>query len=367
MSLTGNYDQKSQPTCHCCFRFLRWIPVLFILAVICWSYFAYVVQLCFLSVTSVAERIVLLLLFHLFFAMFMWSYYQTIFTGIGTVPPKFRIPASELEKLNRAESEETQKRILEAFARELPVVNRTITGAVRTCEKCQHVKPDRCHHCSVCGVCVLKMDHHCPWVGNCIGFTNYKFFILFLGYALAFCLYVALSSLPYFLQFWQGELEGGMGRFHIVFLFFIAAMFAVSLVSLFVYHIYLVTLNRTTLEAFRAPIFRGTGPDKNGFSLGRLSNFQEVFGDQKVLWFLPIFTSLGDGLEYPIQAQHQRTHPSTSYASMGETSTSVGDGVSYPIRCMEDEEDTESLLGADSRQEFEIFSRTELGEGDEIH
>ncbi|XP_055685929.1 palmitoyltransferase ZDHHC20-B isoform X3 [Lutzomyia longipalpis] len=337
MSLTGNYDQKSQPTCHCCFRLLRWIPVAFIVAVIGWSYFAYVVQLCFFSVTSIAERAILLILFHLFFLMFMWSYYQTIFTPIGTVPPKqFRIPPNEVDKLNRAENEEAQKRILEAFARELPVVNRTITGAVRYCEKCQHVKPDRCHHCSVCGVCVLKMDHHCPWVGNCIGFTNYKFFILFLGYALTFCLYVALSSLPYFLQFWQGELEGGMGRFHIVFLFFIAAMFAVSLVSLFVYHIYLVTLNRTTLEAFRAPIFRGTGPDKNGFSLGRLSNFQEVFGDQKVLWFLPIFTS-------------------------------VGDGVSYPIRCMEDEEDTESLLGADSRQEFEIFSRSDASIVDDIH
>lgn len=47
---------------------------------------------------------------------------------------------------------------------------------------------------------------------------------------------------------------------------------------------------------------------------------------------------------------------------------SVGDGVSYPIRCMEDEEDTESLLGADSRQEFEIFSRTDhLIAADDIH
>lgn len=97
-------------------------------------------------------------------------------------------------------------------------------------------------------------------------------------------------------------------------------MFAISLVSLFGYHIYLVALNRTTLgkltilhfllfstciyatmhlffflilfsvEAFRTPIFRVGGPDKNGFNLGRYNNIQEVFGDDKRLWFLPVFT-----------------------------------------------------------------------------
>lgn len=43
-------------------------------------------------------------------------------------------------------------------------------------------------------------------------------------------------------------------------------------------------------EAFRAPIFRGVGPDKNGFNLGRYNNFAEVFGDNKMLWFVPVST-----------------------------------------------------------------------------
>ena len=29
--------------------------------------------------------------------------------------------------------------------------------------RCKCFKPDRCHHCSDCGLCTLKMDHHCPW------------------------------------------------------------------------------------------------------------------------------------------------------------------------------------------------------------
>lgn len=33
-----------------------------------------------------------------------------------------------------------------------------------------------------------------------------------------------------------------------------------------------------------------SGPDKNGFSLGAYNNFQEVFGDRRRAWFLPVFT-----------------------------------------------------------------------------
>jgi len=49
----------------------------------------------------------------------------------------------------------------------------------RSCNKCKGVKPPRAHHCSVCERCVLKMDHHCPWMNNCIGLNNQKAFVLF--------------------------------------------------------------------------------------------------------------------------------------------------------------------------------------------
>lgn len=59
---------------------------------------------------------------------------------------------------------------------------------VKSCNKCFLIRPDRSHHCSICNKCILKLDHHCPWVNNCIGFYNYKYFILMLFYVFTSCI-----------------------------------------------------------------------------------------------------------------------------------------------------------------------------------
>ncbi|KAM3721571.1 Palmitoyltransferase ZDHHC3 [Dirofilaria immitis] len=55
------------------------------------------------------------------------------------------------------------------------------------CTRCESYRPPRAHHCRICRRCIRKMDHHCPWVNNCIGEYNQKYFLQFL-------LYVGLSS-----------------------------------------------------------------------------------------------------------------------------------------------------------------------------
>ena len=63
------------------------------------------------------------------------------------------------------------------------------------CKKCEAFKPARAHHCSICMRCIVKMDHHCPWVNNCVGIGNHKFFVLFIFWTNVVCSYALIMVL----------------------------------------------------------------------------------------------------------------------------------------------------------------------------
>ncbi|CAO2834868.1 unnamed protein product [Amaranthus hypochondriacus] len=241
------------------------------------------------TLTSIA----VLFPFHVLLAMLLWSYFSVVFTDPGHVPANWRPNVDE-------ERGENEPLTASEFS---GVQTDSSHSKVRVCRKCQQWKPPRCHHCSVCGRCVLKMDHHCVWVVNCVGALNYKYFLLFLFYTFLETTLVTISLLPQFIAFFgDGEIPGTPSSLATTFLAFVLNLaFALSVMGFLIMHISLVSANTSTIEAYE----KKTTP-KWRYDLGKKKNFLQVFGMDKRYWFIPAYSDEDirkmpelQGLDYP--------------------------------------------------------------------
>lgn len=183
-----------------------------------------------------------------------------------------------------------------------------LDGNARFCAVCSCPKPDRTHHCSTCGVCVLRMDHHCPWINNCVGYRNHKHFTLFLAYIPIAGLWHVATTLVAL----RGRLIPTGGGFSPVEVnlgasAIIAAAFGGTMLCFGGYHLHLLAANKTSLESMGAaplppPPPGVTPPPATLWDLGTEANFAQVMGGKRfsLLWLIPTHPRLEcSGFEWP--------------------------------------------------------------------
>lgn len=88
-----------------------------------------------------------------------------------------------------------------------------ISVNVKYCTTCNIWRPPRTSHCSSCDRCVASFDHHCPWMANCIGKRNYRYFYTFLCSCAACAIYIFAFSLAGILSLSKEGEDGGQGGF----------------------------------------------------------------------------------------------------------------------------------------------------------
>ena len=148
------------------------------------------------------------------------------------------------------------------------------------CGTCAIMRPLRSSHCFDCNNCVEKCDHHCPWIGNCVGKRNYIYFYFFVVTFFILLLYIEGFSIA---QIWKyvhdevnkdDKLPDSKKRDHIVayslceliiclYLIIYGVVCLAFVLGLLLYHTKLVRTNSTTKEMLK---YLWKNPFGNGFN-----------------------------------------------------------------------------------------------------
>ena len=161
------------------------------------------------------------------------------------------------------------------------------------CGTCSIIRPIRSSHCYDCNTCVERCDHHCPWVGNCVGKRNYIFFYLFIFTFTFMLIYIVAFCIAHISKNLHDKIEENNDRFyskrdHIVayslcdlimslFLIIYCIVCLAFTLGLLGYHTYLIAINTTTKELLK---FIWKNPFGNPFNKNLNCNLNNVLFPQ---------------------------------------------------------------------------------------
>uniref|UniRef100_A0A4W4E1H4 Palmitoyltransferase n=1 Tax=Electrophorus electricus TaxID=8005 RepID=A0A4W4E1H4_ELEEL len=191
---------------------------------------------------------------------------------------------------------------------------------VSVCKKCVIPKPPRTHHCGICRTCVLKMDHHCPWLNNCVGHFNHRYFFFFCLYMTLGCLYCSISGRNLFIDAYNAidVRLSTFSMFHdrmfhksIIYMWVLTSTVAVALGGLTAWHAILISRGETSIERHinskEAKRMKKRGKVyKNPFNYGKVNNWKMFFGvEKRSHWLTRVLlpsghVPYGDGLTWDI-------------------------------------------------------------------